>query len=58
MTKARPLGEEIYIGVKANRKAAEKALREMYPYMRKVMDGYAADKDNSLLLFITEEEVS
>lgn len=59
MTKAELFKPEVYIGVKASKKQAEKALRELYPFMRKdeVGDSYMADKNNQLLLFIHEEEI-
>lgn len=58
MTKAKPFGVEQYMGVKGTTKAAERALREAFPSMRK--DGentYISDKDNTWLLFVHEEEV-
>lgn len=58
MTKAKPFEAEQYIGVKGTKKAAEMALRETFPNMRK--DGentYISDKDNTWLLFVHEEEV-
>lgn len=59
MTKAKPFEAEQYMGVKATKKAAEKALREVFPHMRKDVGGesYISSKDNAWLLFIREEEV-
>lgn len=57
MTKAVPFGPEVYVGVKASKKLAEKAFREMYPHMRKQDDALVSDATNSLLLFIHEEGV-
>ena len=59
MTKAKPFEAEQYIGVKGTKKAAEKALREVFPHMRKDVGGenYISDKDNTWLLLIHEEEV-
>lgn len=57
MTKAKPFKEEQYIGVRATKKSAEKALREEFPHMRCEMGSYVSDKYNTYLLFIHEEEV-
>ena len=62
MTKAKPFGDEIFVDVKATRKAAEKAFREQYPFMRHSMgDAYASHKNISdigaWLLFIHGREV-
>lgn len=57
MTKAEPFKAEQYMGIKATRKAAEKALRDAFPYMRKEGDDYVSDKENTYLLFIHEEEI-
>lgn len=59
MTKARPFQAEQYMGVKSSRKSAEKALRDVFPFMRKsaMGDDYVSDKENTWLLFIHEEEL-
>ena len=65
MTEAKPLHPEVYVGVKGSLKEAEKALRAVAPYMRKLDDdgfrknvrSYSADKRCSSLLFIHEEEI-
>lgn len=58
MTTAKPFGEERYAGVKATKKAAEKAFRQLYPHMRSDgNDSYVSDNNNQLLLFIHEEEI-
>ena len=33
MLKYRPLGNEVYIGIKKNRKETEKCLRQLFPHM-------------------------
>ena len=38
MLKYRPLGNEVYIGIKKNRKEAEKCLRQLFPHMRIMND--------------------
>ena len=65
MTKAKPFHPEVYLGEKGSLKEAEKALRTVSPYMRKLesvahkknVRTYAADKSYSLLYFIYEEEI-
>ena len=63
MTKAKPFGEETYIGVRKSAKEAEKALREKFPYMRPTdgnvpgIKAFTSDKDSNYLLFIREEEI-
>lgn len=59
-TKAKPFNPEQYIGVHPSKKTAEKALRAMFPYMKKSIgdnDAYSSDRDNTWILFIHEEEV-
>lgn len=62
-TKAKLFGDEIYLFAKGSKKAAEKALREQFPYMRSTPSGsdrissYTSDRNNSYLLFIREEEI-
>lgn len=60
MTKAAPFEPEIYVGVKATRKLAEKELRTQYPHMKPSDDNsYVAVVDhNAVLLFIKEEELN
>ena len=63
MTKAKPFGDEIFVDVKPTRKAAEKAFRENYPFMRySGFDSYTSQKEitpdnEAILLFIHEREV-
>lgn len=62
ITKAQPFGEEIYVGITATKKMAEKILRKEYPHMKLCGEvdrgfSYAADSSNSLLLFIRAEIV-
>lgn len=60
MTKARPLKEEQYVDVKGTLKEAEKAFKEMYPYMRKSGSEYLSNghlDENTYLLFIHEKEI-
>ena len=63
VTEAKPLGVERYMFVKASKKEAEKALRDIAPYMRsfsgsrKNTSVYSADYSNSLLFFIHEEDI-
>ena len=61
-TKAESFGEEIYVGVTATKKMAERILRKKYPHMKKISDigGITSYKDGNpikYLLFIREEEV-
>ncbi len=59
-TKARPFQPEMFIDVYPTHKAAENALRSMFPHMRKSVvdyDTYASDKNTTWLLFIHEKEV-
>jgi len=59
--KAKPFGEELYVGVAGTYKKAEKLLRNQYPHMRKdawsTTNCYYADNKKEWLLFIKEEEV-
>lgn len=63
VTKAKPLEAESYMFVKASKKEAEKALRNIAPYMRsfsgniKNTSTYSADSSNSMLYFIHEEDI-
>lgn len=57
ITKARPLQSKSYFGVAANVKTAEKLIREKYPHMRKLDNGYSSDKDNEFFFFLHEETV-
>lgn len=68
MTEAELFMPEKYVGVKANKKAAEKAFRDKYPYMRKEennasqckcpIESYVSDNSGKpTLLFIREEEI-
>lgn len=57
MTKAVPLGPEIYVGVKKTRKEALKTFRELFPHMREKSGGMVSDSSNTFLLFIHEEEI-
>ena len=63
MTKAKLFGAEIFVDVKGSKKAAEKAFREQYPFMRHSYgDSYTSQKEitpdnGALLLFIHEREV-
>lgn len=63
VTKAKPLGVERYMFVKASKKEAEKALRDIAPYMRsfpgniKNTSVYSADSSNSMFYFIHEEDI-
>jgi len=59
MTKAKPFGDEIFVDVKATRKAAEAAFRQEFPYMRidKNTGDIISDKDITWLLFIREKEI-
>ena len=61
VTGSKPFAPEIYLGVKASKKAAEKMLREQYPHMKKSADkpglcSYFAEREGTLL-FIHEEEI-
>jgi len=59
-TKARPFQDEQFIDVYPTHKAAENALRSMFPHMRKSVgdyDTYTSDKSGSWILFIHEKEV-
>ncbi len=57
ITKAEPLKEEKYVGIRSTRKLAEKFLRDRFPNMRPYDDAFVSDKTESLLLFIREEEL-
>ena len=62
ITKEKPFGEEVYVGITATKKMAEIILREKYPYMKEcgTVDGVTSYKDGNpvkYLLFIREEEV-
>lgn len=59
MTKSKPFRDEIYLGVRSSKKAAEKALREKFPYMKKDGDHafFITVDGKTEILFIHEEEV-
>jgi hypothetical protein len=63
VTEAKPLEAERYMFVKASKKEAEKALRNISPYMRSILgyrkntSTYSADASNSMLYFIHEEDI-
>ena len=59
MTKANPFQPEIFLGVKASRKAAEDELKIMFPVMKwdAKKECYKADNFTTLLLFIREIEI-
>lgn len=63
VTEAKPLGVERYMFVKASKKEAEKALRNISPHMRSFRGNikntsiYSADASNSMLYFIHEEDI-
>ena len=58
-TMAEPFKSEVLMDVYSSRKAAEKALRGAFPYMRKTDDPdcFMSDNRKALLLFIHEKEV-
>lgn len=66
-TQAELFSPEIYLGVKGSKKEAEKVLRNMFPHMKPDLNNqmsgtnkkysYVSDAQNTLLLFIHEEEV-
>lgn len=59
-TKARPFQPEQFINVYGSKKAAEKALRAEFPYMKKSVDdsnAYSSDRDCTWILFIHEKEI-
>lgn len=57
MLKYRPLGNEVYIGIKKNRKEAEKCLRQLFPHMRVMNDTLVSDANGTYVLEVREEEV-
>jgi hypothetical protein len=63
VTEAKPLGVERYMFVKASKKEAEKALRNISPYMRSLSENrkntsaYSADSSNRMFYFIHEEDI-
>jgi hypothetical protein len=57
ITKAKPFGEKIYVGVRSSKKLALKLLRELFPHMRTIGEDMVSDADNTWLLFIDEEPV-
>ena len=57
MLKYRPLGNEVYIGIKKNRKDAEKCLRQLFPHMRVMNDTLVSDTNGTYVLEVREEEV-
>lgn len=59
-TKAAPFQDEQFIDVYPTYKAAESALRSMFPHMRKCVGDrctYTSDKNATWMLFIREKEV-
>lgn len=58
-TMAEPFKSEVFMNVYSSRKAAEKALRSDFPYMRKTDDPdcFTSDNRKCLFLFIREKEV-
>ena len=57
MLKYRPLGNEVYIGIKKNRKDAEKCLRQLFPHMRVMNDTLVSDANGTYVLEVREEEI-
>lgn len=57
MLKYRPLGNEVYIGIRKNRKEAEKCLRQLFPHMRVMNDTLVSDANGTYVLEVREEEV-
>lgn len=57
MLKYRPLGNEVYIGIKKNRKEAEKCLRQLFPHMRVMNDTLVSDANGTYVLEVREEEI-
>lgn len=57
MLKYRPLGNEVYIGIKKNRKEAEKCLRQLFPHMRVMNDTLVSDTNGTYVLEVREEEI-
>lgn len=60
MTRAKPLRAEEFVDVKASFEEAEKAFRQMYPFMRKTGDdNYISERniDRAYLLWIREKKV-
>lgn len=57
MLKYRPLGNEVYIGIKKNRKEAEKCLRQLFPHMRIMNDTLVSDANGTCVLEVREEEI-
>ena len=57
MLKYRPLGNEVYIGIKKSRKDAEKCLRQLFPHMRVMDDTLVSDANGAYILEVREEEI-
>lgn len=57
MLKYRPLGNEVYIGIKKNRKEAEKCLRQLFPHMRVMNNTLISDANGTYVLEVREEEI-
>lgn len=57
MLKYRPFGNEVYIGIKKNRKEAEKCLRQLFPHMRVMNDTLVSDTNGTYVLEVREEEI-
>lgn len=57
MLKYRPLGSEEYVGIKKNRKDAEKCLRQLFPHMRIINDTMVSDANATYMLEVREEEI-
>ena len=57
MLKYRPLGNEVYIGIKKNRKEAEKCLRQLFPHMRIMNDTLVSDANGTYVLEVREKEI-
>lgn len=59
--KSKPFEEYEYIGVCSSKKNAEKALRKLYPHMKKIGElsdetSYVSDSSQNLLLYIRKED--
>ena len=57
ITKFKPLRHETYFGVASTIKNAEKLIREQYPHMRKLENGYSSDVSNEYLFSLRAETV-
>ena len=57
MLKYWPLGNEVYIGIKKNRKEAEKCLRQLFPHIRVMNNTLVSDANGTYVLEVREEEV-